>query len=371
MKDFLKQIVQAGSTVEQGEFEVASLISQELARYGIESHIDTWDDNRANLFATVKFGGSGSALLFLCHLDVVPPGTIGWNSPPFEAVESNGRIYGRGSTDMKGGITAIVEAIRNVVDAGTKLKGDIILVATAGEETDSCGARRFMSNSSDRLGPLAGVVIPEPTDFDIVIAHRGMLWLEITTKGKTAHGSTPHLGVNAITSMQSVLDELDGYEIQAEPHEVLGPCSMSINTITGGEAINVVPDTCRLGIDIRTLPGQDHEEIITDIKQMLSKLEQADPQFQADVSIVRQVDALQSDVDSNFVTDFCSAVDINETTAVGFTTDGPHFASLNVPIVIFGPGKPELCHKPDEYIELSDVEQAVEYYKKIILKFLG
>lgn len=272
---------------------------------------------------------------------------------------------------MKGGIVAIIEAMRHVVDAGLKLKGDIILVAIAGEETDSCGARRFMANSGDTLGALAGVVIPEPTDFDIVTAHRGILWLEITTKGKTAHGSTPHLGINAITSMQAVLDELRRHEIQAEPHELLGSCSMSINTIAGGEAINVVPDTCRLGIDIRTLPGQNHQDIISDIKRMLATLDQADPQFQADVTVVRRVDALQSDSNSLFVTDLCSAVGISETTAVGFTTDGPHFAPLNVPIVIFGPGKPDLCHKPDEYIDISDVEKAFDYYKKIILKFLG
>jgi len=371
MKDFLQEIVRADSTVDKGEFETATVISREFARSGIEAHIDTWAANRANLCATVKSSGSAPALLFLCHLDVVPSGTIGWSNPPFDAIHSNGKIYGRGAADMKGGIAAIVQAMRHVVDTGLKLKGDIILVATAGEETDSCGARRFMADSGNTLGALAGVVIPEPTDFDIVTAHRGILWLEITTKGKTAHGSTPHLGINAITSMQAVLDEFGRHEIQAEPHELLGSCSMSINTIAGGEAINVVPDTCRLGIDIRTLPGQNHEEIIAGIKRMLATLEQTDPQFQADVTIVRQVEALQTNSDSPFVADFCSAVGIGKTTAVGFTTDGPHFAPLNVPIVIFGPGKSDLCHKPDEYIDLSDVEKAVDYYKKIILKFLG
>jgi len=371
MINFLQKLVAADSTAEKGESATAALVSQELARSGIKAHIDTWNTKRANLFAELKSPGPAGALLFLCHLDVVPAGRQGWTNPPFKPVNTDGRIYGRGAADMKGGITAVVYAMRQLVDEGVMLNGDIILVAAAGEETDSCGARRFMQTGRDMLGTLAGVIIPEPTNFEIVTAHRGILWLEITTKGRTAHGSTPHLGVNAITSMQLVLDELRKYKIQAQPHNILGPCSMSINTITGGQAINVVPDSCRLAIDIRTLPGQNHEEIIADIEQMLARLRQTRENFEADVTVVRRVDPLQTDSDSPFVGDFCSAVGISETAAVGFTTDGPHFAPLNVPIVIFGPGKPNLCHKPDEYIDLADIEKAVDYYRKIILKFLG
>jgi succinyl-diaminopimelate desuccinylase len=381
-KELLKKLVQAETTAqsvlrsratakdEKGELAAAEIISDELARSGIDCQIDNWGQNRANLTARITSAGQKGGLLFLCHLDVVAAGKVHWRYPPFAGVESNGKIYGRGSVDMKGGIAAAVTAIREIVDSAVKLEGDIIFFAAAGEETDSCGARRFISNLESDFPKIAGVVVPEPTDFEVVTAHRGILWLEVKTKGLAAHSSTPELGVNAISSMKSFLDELQNYKIATKPHRLLGGCSMSVNTIIGGKEINVVPDKCSIGIDIRTLPGQNRQEIISDFEKIFAKLKQKNPQFEASISIVREVGALETDSNCDFVKDFCSAVGAGETKAVGFTTDGPHFASLSAPVVIFGPGKPRLAHKPDEYIDIADVEKAVEHYKNIILKFL-
>lgn len=264
----------------------------------------------------------------------------------------------------------MLTAIKRVADSSVDLKGDIIFTATAGEETDSSGIKKFVENWAPDLKNLAGVIIPEPTDFDIITAHRGMLWLNISTSGRTCHGSMPHLGINAVSSMTALLNELSEYKIPCQPHELLGDCSMSINTIQGGKAINVVPDKCTIGVDIRTVPGQEHQAIIDGIKKIFEKIKQGKPQFDADISIIRQIQALQTDSESDFVRDFCSAVKIAETKAVGFTTDGPHLAKLGAAVLIFGPGKPDLCHKPDEYIEIADLEKAVEYYETAIRKFL-
>lgn len=370
MKELLKRLVQAQSTAEIGELAAAEVILAEFSRTGIDSRIDSWDQNRANIVARAGSAGRKGALLFACHLDVVGPGETDWLCPAFGGVEKDGKIYGRGSTDMKGGITAIVTAISRIVALGRKLQGEIIFLAVAGEETDSCGAKRFLADCGD-LGNLAGIVIPEPTDFEIVTAHRGMLWLEVTTRGKAAHGSTPELGVNAIDSMRLFLDELENYKVTFEPHELLGGCSMSINTITGGKALNVVPDRCSVGIDIRTLPTQDHAEIIADVEKIFAKIKSGNTKFDAEVSVTRQVEPLETDCNCDFVREFCSVVGIDKTRAVGFTTDGPHFASLGAPVVIFGPGKGHLCHKPDEYIDIGDVEKAIRYYEKIILEFLS
>lgn len=369
MIDFLSQLVQAETTPRTGELAAAQVVFDELALSAIEGQIETWQQTRANIWARVKSSGLKPGLLFACHLDVVGPGEAPWQHPPFSGLHSDGKIYGRGATDMKGGIAAAVAAIRQIVDAGTSLLGDIVFVASAGEETDSSGAIRFLARRCD-LPEFAGVVIPEPTDFDVITAHRGMFWIEVATKGKTAHSATAHLGVNAISSMNTLLDELESYKANVETHELLGDCSMSINTITGGEALNVVPDKCTIGIDFRTLPGQDGADILRDMQHIFAKLASANPDFDAEISIVRQVEPLETDCSSGFVRDFCSTVGIAETKAIGFTTDGPHFAELGAPVLIFGPGKPEICHKPDEYIEISDVEKAVEYYKSIILKFL-
>lgn len=370
MKGLLRKLIQAETMAEKGELAAAEIISDELARSRIDCQIDSWGLNRANLTAQIKSGGQKGGLLFACHLDVVAAGQAGWRYPAFAGVESEGKIYGRGAVDMKGGIASVVTAIRQIVDSGVKLEGDIIFFAAAGEETDSCGTKRFIRDHSGRLPELAGVVIPEPTDFEVVTAHRGMLWLEVKTVGKAAHSSTPELGVNAIASMKILLEELDNYKIRFEPHKLLGGCSMSVNTIAGGKEINVVPDECSIRIDIRTLPEQNYQEIISDFEKIFAKLKQKNSQFKASVSIMREVGALETDSSCDFVKDFCSAVKISETKAVGFTTDGPHFASLGVPVIIFGPGKPQLAHKPDEYIDIADVEKAVEYYKNIILRFL-
>ncbi|MHC4500866.1 MAG: M20/M25/M40 family metallo-hydrolase, partial [Planctomycetota bacterium] len=143
------------------------------------------------------------------------------------------------------------------------------------------------------------------------------------------------------------------------------------NTIVGGKEINVIPDKCEIGIDIRTLPGQNRQAIIDDFQRIFARLKQKNNEFQASVSVVREVGALETDPESDFVKELCSVVGAKQTKAVGFTTDGPHLVSLGAPVVVFGPGEPEVCHKPDEYIEIADVEKAVEYYKAIILKFLS
>ncbi len=385
MKRLLKNLISAETTAEAGELAAADIISAELGLSGIACRIDSWGRNRANLIAQIpvaelksarrvgapaRQAGRRGGLLFACHLDVVAPGEAKWEHPPFSGVESKGRIYGRGSADMKGGIAAIVTAVRQIVDSGAKLKGDIILFAAAGEETDSCGAKRFISDWGG-MTQLAGVVLPEPTDFEVVTAHRGMLWLKVKTVGKAAHGSTPELGVNAIASMRAVLNELDNYKIRFKPHKLLGRCSMSVNTIAGGKEINVVPDKCEIKIDIRTLPGQNCQDIISDFEKIFAKLKQKNSQFEAEVCVVREVGALETDSSCGFAKDFCSCLGISETKAVGFTTDGPHFAASGAPVVVFGPGKSEVCHKPDEYIDIADVEKAIEYYKNIILKFLA
>lgn len=376
MKELLTELIQAESTTESGEVAAANVVAARFRRSGVDARVDIWDDKRANVVAHVRSTSRSPALLFVCHLDVVGPGEAKWSHPPFAAVETGGRIFGRGAADMKGGLAAAATAICEVVESGIVLAGDIVFLGAAGEETDSAGANRFIDQKArlpaakDWLPGLAGIVIPEPTDFAVVTAHRGLLWLQITTKGKAAHSSTPELGINAIGSMQRVLDNLENYRINAKPHRLLGQCSMSINTISGGKALNIVPDECAIGIDIRTLPGQNHEEIIGDLKAILGRLRAGDPKFDADVTLVRASDALETASKCEFVSKFLDVVGAGETKAVGFTTDGPQFVSLGTPIVIFGPGNPGLCHKADEYIDISDVEKAVGHYKDIILRFL-
>jgi succinyl-diaminopimelate desuccinylase len=370
MKDLLKQLIRAESTAARGESAAAEVIARRFRAHGIDCRLDRWDGNRSNLVAHVRTARRRPALLFVCHLDVVGAGEERWRYPPFEAVEDKGRIYGRGAVDMKGGTAAAVKAICDIVDGKAPLEGDIIFAATAGEETDSAGVLRFMQDRT-WLPELAGVIIPEPTDLAVVTAHRGLFWLQITTRGKAVHSSMAERGVNAIGSMKRVLDELSRYRIEFPPHPQLGKSTMSINTIRGGEALNIVPDRCTLGVDVRTLPGQDHEAIRYDFERMLARLTAAVPQFEAELAVERSAGAMETDPECEFVKTFCTAVDVDLTNTIAYTTDAPHLAPLGAPMVLYGPGNPKLCHEVDEYLETADLQAGTDYFKRTILTFLA
>jgi succinyl-diaminopimelate desuccinylase len=253
--------------------------------------------------------------------------------------------------------------------SGIALKADVIFAATAGEETDSCGIRKFLESFDIEKNRLAGAIVPEPTDFELITAHRGLLWLEITTKGRAAHGSMPHLGINAIESMRAFLNELEHYDLTARRDKLLGTGSMSVNKIKGGSATNVIPDKCSAQIDIRTIVEHNHSEIQKDIEAVFAKVSQNKKDFIAAIEVLRDVKALKTNSDCKFVNDLKKITDVAETTAAQFTTDAPFIAELNIPVVIFGPGKGETCHKPNEYVEIADLPRAMELYKKIILHF--
>jgi len=370
MLQLLKNLIKADSTLNNGEINAANALAQYFNANNIPHNVDIWDNSRANCTAHVASTGQKPALLFAAHLDVVPPGDEKWQFPPFSGDRQDGKILGRGATDMKAGIAATAAAIAETLKENPNLKGDIIFTATAGEETDSCGIKRFMQNQAKNLPPIAGIIIPEPTNFEIVTAHRGILWIKIATKGKTAHGSTPHHGINAITHMTTLLNQLENFKLKHPPHPRLGECSMSINQIKGGNATNVIPDNCTIKIDIRTLPNQPHQNIIDQFENIFAELKQQNEQFEANIETERSVTAMESDDNSKFIKQFCKTIAIEKTTAVGYATDASFMTKLNTPIAIFGPGDTKTCHKPNEYIEIAEVEKAKHHYKKIIKKFL-
>ncbi|MDD5459368.1 MAG: M20 family metallopeptidase [Phycisphaerae bacterium] len=362
-------MIRAESTVKKGELATAEVIKAEFDRFSIPCQIDRWDNNRANVSAKISSTNQKTALLLAAHLDVVPPGDALWKHNPFAGIEENGKIYGRGSADMKGSTAAVITAITELVAEKAVFKGDLIFVGAAGEETDSCGAKRFIEQNKDNFGDIAAVIIPEPTNFDIITAHRGIVWLRVTTLGKTAHGSMPQEGINAIYSMNAFLTELRSTDFGIE-HPLFGKCSVSVNTINSGNAINVIPDKCQAQIDIRIVPGQTIKSVIAEVEKIFARLKQQDSTFDAKVEVIRHCDGLDTDPKSDFVRKFCEVVENPRTKTVGYTTDGPCFASLGAPVIIYGAGVTELCHKPDEYIDIADLEKGKQVYKKIFREFL-
>ena len=364
MKTLLGQLVAAAPTADNGERRAAEVLTRYFAAHGLEAEIDVWESNRANVVVHLKGDGSGRPpLLAAAHLDVVPAAAEGWSVPPFAVTERGGRLYGRGTTDMLGGVAAVSAALVETAQRG-RPGGDIVFAVTAGEETDSCGTKRFVEQYRSRFADPMGVLIPEPTNLKVLRAHRGILWLKIAAHGRTAHGSMPHLGINAILKINALLNRLSGVTIPHTPHPLLGGCSMSINRIAGGSGTNIVPDHCAIEIDIRTLPGQSPSAIIEQFNAVAAEMAERDPEFKAEVSVLRIAGAIETPADVPFVKAVCQAVDATETGAVGFTTDGPYFAPLG-PVLIYGPGMPELCHKPDEYVEVDALERGKRMYQRI------
>jgi succinyl-diaminopimelate desuccinylase len=170
--------------------------------------------------------------------------------------------------------------------------------------------------------------------------------------------------------MMAVINSLEHLSLPATDHPHLGPCTMSLNTLHGGKALNVIPDRCKMGLDIRTLPGQDATQIIRDIEHILKELHKRNTQFEASVSVVRRVGALETHADHPFVREVCEVAQVPEAKAVGFTTDAPSVVPLGAPVLIYGPGRGSVCHQPDETIALADVDRAVAQYELLIRRFL-
>jgi len=369
MKELLKHLIQSAPTLANGELRAGEVLADYFDKWGISVTLDHWDKTRANVIASIGSDGTNApALLFGAHLDVVPALKEHWRTNPFCPTEKDGKIIGRGAVDMLGGLCAAAAA---VVDLSKQpLTGRVIFAATAGEETDSCGVKRFVEQYQSKIKNPIGTIITEPTGMRILRAHRGILWLKVQTSGKTAHGSTPQAGINAILKMNALVNRLQDWQIPHTPHPLLGGCSMSINQIAGGIATNIVPDNCAIEIDIRTLPGQDHSAIIDALQNLCDDIQKTDPDFKTHISVIRAVGAMETPADAPFVKAVCKATDIHETQATGFTTDGPYFEKLNAPVVIFGPGDGSLCHKPDEFIKIDTMEQARQMYKRIISQVL-
>lgn len=364
----LINLINAASTNAEGELAAASVLKDFFKDSDIETRIDVWDNTRANFTAKIKAPApDAKSLIFFSHLDVVPVKNQTWHSSPFTAIKQDGKIYGRGAVDMKGPIAAAAASMKRIAASGCTVKNNVILAATAGEETDSCGITRMLKTEPHIFNNAAGIIVTEPTQMEMVTSHKGIFWLSLTTKGVSAHSSAPHLGSNAIYKMCKLISALEKLDLGFAPHPALGSNTISVNTINGGIAANIVPDTCRTEVDIRLLPGQKTQDVLAKINAVFDKLKAADPKFEIDCKVIRNVAAFETNCGA-----FVPALGklLNKTPRpINFTTDAPYLSALGAAIVIMGPGRPDLCHKPDEYIETERLCEAVDAYSEIIKHF--
>jgi len=357
------------------EQKAAEFVLDFLKPFGFEGELVPHADKRASMLARLKGTGELPAVMFNGHVDVVPVGAQAWQYEPFSGEIAEGKVWGRGSCDMKGGIAAMLVAARAIALSKQKLRGDLVFSVTAGEEVNMLGARVLAALPS--LGALQAVIISEPTLNDICLVERGVLWPEITTHGKTAHGSTPHLGINAVLMMLPLVEELEKMEIPFTPHPLLGKMTRSLDILQGGMKANVVPDACSVTYDLRTVPGQDHVKIIAQIEEKIKELEQRIPNFKATIKVMNDLPAAETAPDNPTVLRFQAAASEAagrnvETKVMTFATEACIFVpELHVPTIVLGPGDPKLAHQPNEFVEINKMADAARIYAHAAVKMLS
>jgi succinyl-diaminopimelate desuccinylase len=344
------------------ERDCAEYLGQILEDGGFRVSLHEFATGRTSLIARLDGKESKPALCFTGHIDTAPLGVATWSKDPFTGKIEGDKIYGRGSSDMKAGVAAMVVAALRVAKM-PKGEAGITLIITASEETGSQGAYH-LATLGDKLGKVGALVVGEPTANYPIVAHKGSLWLEARTAGVTAHGSMPEQGVNAIYKAVQVIGKLQEYDFNVSPHPFLGGPTLNVGTITGGLNINSVPDRATIGVDIRTVPGQSNREVYENLQSYLGD--------EVELRRVVDVDSVATDPGVEWVQEVFRIMEsfLKErpvARGVTYFTDAsvltPTFGS--VPTVILGPGEPTMAHKTDEFCYINKIEEATEAYFEI------
>ena len=352
------------------EIEMAHFLHDTLQSWGMESTLDEFEPGRANVLARVKGDGSRAGLVFSAHIDTMTIGTGAWHYPPFGGEIHEGKLYGRGASDMKSGMAAMLIAARRVAEWQGKLKGDLILAWSAGESSNCLGAKRMVK--TDALAGAGAIVVSEPSSLRILIAETGTWWVKASATGIPGHtsGATGGQGTgsNAILKVVDFINKLADFDLGATPHPLLGPSTISIGTISGGTAVNQTPDYAELGLDIRFLPGMETETMLAALQALAGpdiSFETID--WKPSVAIDPEHPLVQRTMDA------CRwrLGNIDAPTGVAYYSDAVIFTpALGIPRVILGPGELGMSGQRNEYVELNKLIAATEIYQHIAYDLL-
>ena len=329
-----------------GEGDIARYIAVKLRAMGIDAVIEEGAPGRPNVIGVIEGASPGRSLMLCGHSDTV--GVEGM-SAPFDPVERDGRMYGRGAQDMKGGVAAILGAAKLLVEKPPR-SGKVIIAIVADEEYMSIGAESLVKTwSAD------AAVITEPTDLTIGIGHKGFEWVEVITEGVAAHGSRADDGVDAIVHMGRVLARLEQLDrsFATHPHPLLGRASLHASLIRGGRELSTYPDRCTLDVERRTVEGEPAEVSLREIETILESLRAEDSKFRASARCTFTRSPYVTPRDHPLPR-MLQRITGNETAAMSFWTDAAILGAAGIPTVVFGPGGAGL-HGVDEYVRVDDV----------------
>ncbi|MEV0290176.1 M20 family metallopeptidase [Kribbella sp. NPDC050820] len=368
------QLLQAtGQNPPGGEAATVAVLAAAGRDLGLDVVTSTVEPGRDNLSITLA-GGNGPGLLILGHTDVVPVGD-GWTVDPYGGVVKDGRIYGRGASDMKGGLAAALVAMAALRGAG--LSGPVELAAVVDEEETGKGIRSYVAR-----GPraFAGCVTAEPTDLQTIIAARGDSYLRVAIHGRACHAGNPDDGANAIYGAAAVVAEIERLHtsLAADPHPLLGPATWSVGQINGGTGGSIVPAECVIVADRRLLPGESPAAVLSDLRARVAALRLEDRGLSVDLDMPMEMPAFETPADADLVRVVEAArVDAGgpDVPLAGWTAacDGGYVArDLAVPVVVLGPGSVTAqAHRADESVPIADLLTATRTYTLTALRLLN
>lgn len=355
------------------EAAVAELVASYCRALDLEVSIHEKVDGRPNVVARWH-GTEGPTLCYCSHFDVVPVGDHAlWERPPFGAEIADGVMYGRGTADAKGPIAASLEAVAALKAAGWEPRGTLELALVADEETMGFIGAGYLVDAGIIAPDIA--IVGEPTSLRVVRAQRGASWLLVTTKGVAGHGSAPERGVSAIKHMAEVVRHLEE-TLPDVAHEVLGGPSISVGRIGGGEKVNIVPASCWIEVDRRSLPGESKESIIAGVEKAVELARTRFPDVEATVTITQHADPYEVSADSAVVTAAAEAVsEVTGATTdlIGFrgASDARFIADTGADVIVLGPGDIGLAHTARESLELAELERCAKAYALTFARLLG
>ncbi|MBD3192366.1 MAG: ArgE/DapE family deacylase [Candidatus Heimdallarchaeota archaeon] len=355
--EITKKIVAMDSQNPPGKtVDIAKYLAKLCKKLGFTTKIIPIDEDRHNILA--YFGKGNRDIVLSGHLDTVPIGDASkWDFPPMGMTEKNGRLYGRGTADMKGAVATLIGVMAALKQSNCELTHRIVFAGTADEEVGMYGAELLKEKGIMKQAD--GLIIPEATALRVGIAEKGPYWVRVKVKGKAAHGSMPEVGKNAIEGACFALPYLKQLLPETE-HELLGKSTCNIGTINGGAKINVVPEECSLECDYRLVPGVDQQEFQQGLHQQIQALSR---EHECDFSyeITHKVPALSTPPNEPLVQGFLEwankiAAVPKEPIGLTYGTDAAALIPpKEIPFIIFGPGSPSVIHQTNECVAISEL----------------
>jgi len=370
--DLLTRLVAFDTTSARSNTPLVAFVADYLAGHGVESElIPTADGAKASLFATVGprdlpgIGLSG-------HTDVVPADAAAWSADPFTLRETDGRLYGRGTADMKGFLACVLAMVPEF--RRRNLKVPVHLLFSYDEETGCTGVRPMITELGRRLAKPRAVIVGEPTSMAVVDAHKGPVRWQVEITGRAAHSSMSHLGANAIVAAAKLIGEAERIEAELThthaPRFVPPFPTLQVTEIQGGNASNIVPATCRFGFEIRAVAGVDVDAVEARLldfarTQCLPSLRRVAPESDIVIRQTNRVPPFEAERISEVVSLALKLAGQNETAAVSYATEAGLFQAAGVPAVVCGPGDIAQAHTADEWIAVSEIDRCLSFLARL------